>query len=78
MCGIDIKYQLHEVKEIDKVYADLPRSNVIKNITSIQELNVEIQKQNIKQQLKAQGVAATDKDINTIAQCVVESATKKE
>lgn len=78
LCGIDIKYQLHEVKEIDKVYADLPRSNVIKNITSIQELNVEIQKQNIKQQLKAQGVAATDKDINTIAQCVVESATKKE
>ena len=77
LCRIDIKYQLHEVEGIDKIFADLPRSNVIKHITSAQEFNVEIQKQDIKQQLKAQGVVTTDEDINAIAQCRVESATKK-
>ncbi len=77
MCMIDIKYQLCEVEEIDKVYADLPRSNVIQNTTSVREFNVEIQKQNIRNQLKAQGTELPDEYINAMAQYVVELAPKK-
>ena len=77
LCMIDIKYQLYEVEELDKQFADLPRSNLIQKLKSVQNINIERQKQHIRQQLKAHGATATDEAINAMAQCAAEFATKK-
>lgn len=72
MCNIDTNYQLYEIDEMDKIYADLPRGNIVKSLQTVQGLNIENVKENIRRQLNAQGNSVSDDELNEIAQVVVD------
>ena len=74
VCMIDTEYQLYE---IDKLYADLPRNNLVRNLKSVKALNIEIEKQNIRKQLSAQGVQVSDEELNMVAQVIVDTKLQK-
>lgn len=78
MCMIDIKYQLCEIDVMDKVYADLPRNNIVNKLTSVRGFNIEIVKQNIKKQLNEQGVSVPDEMLSRMAQMAVDAKASKE
>lgn len=77
ICKIDTEYQLYEIEEMDKIYANLPRNNIVKNLKSVKALNIEIEKQNIKRQVNTQGDLLPDEVINVMAQMAVEAKLKK-
>lgn len=77
LCMIDVNYRLYEIDEMDKIYADLPRNNIVKSLTSVREVNIEVQKQNIKRQANAQGNPLPDELINVMAQIAVDSQLEK-
>lgn len=71
ICNIDTKYQLYEIDEMDKICADLPRGNLVKSLQTVQGLNIENEKENIRRQLNAQGNSVSDDELNEMAQVVV-------
>lgn len=77
MCMIDIEYQLCEIDVMDKVYADLPRNNIVNSLTSVRGFNIEVVKQNIKRQLNEQGVSVPDEMLNRMAQMAVDTKLQK-
>ena len=73
VCMIDVDYQLYEIDEMDKIYADLPRNNIVKSLISVRGVNIESEKKNIRKQLNEQGVSLSDEQLNEIAQVVVDT-----
>lgn len=57
---------------MDRIYADLPRGNLVKSLQTVKGLNVENEKENIRRQLNAQGNSISDDELNKMAQVVVD------
>lgn len=73
LCCIFDEYQLEEMSENDKIYADLPRKNIAQELKSIREFNINNMKQHIKKQLDEQNISLPEEMIDEMSRKAVDS-----
>ena len=77
LCRIESTYQLHEVEEHDKIFADLPRRRWTEELKSVNHFNEKSMKLHLKCQAEEQRIPLSEKVIEVMSKIAVEANNKR-